>query len=175
MGPRSLEPARRRLLDLLRHAHDLEADRVTVVFDAAHAPALAAAEEVVHGIQVRFAVGLDQADDLIELLIRQAPSPRELAVVSNDRRIQQAARRRGCTVLGCGDYLDVLDRERRPPPATRADPADKPQDQSTSEVQHWLREFADLANDPAWKIISEPVEFNEAEGEGRANRDKSEL
>ena len=50
---------------------------------------------------------------LIEELIRNEASPRLLTVVSDDHRIQHAARRRGCVVLGCLDYYERLV-QRRP-------------------------------------------------------------
>src|SRR5205809_7364029 len=100
-GPTGLQKARRGLLGLLRGAYGEEAAEVTVVFDAAGAPPGAAEEEHYQGIHVRYAIHQDQADDLIEALIRHHSAPRQLTVVSDDHRIQQAARRRQCTVQGC--------------------------------------------------------------------------
>src|SRR5262245_47942244 len=109
MGPSGLERARLRLLGLLAGAYGEEAGDVTVVFDAAHAPPGAEPEQHYHGITVRFAVDEAAADDVIEQLIRKASAPKQLTVVSDDHRIQRAAGRRHCTVMGCGDYLDWLD------------------------------------------------------------------
>jgi predicted RNA-binding protein with PIN domain len=143
-GPAGLEKARLRLLGLLRGAYEAdEARQVTVVFDAAGAPA--GVPEIVEykGIQVRFATRQAEADDLIETLIGHDSAPRRLMVISDDRRIQQAARRRRCQVAGCGEYLEWLEqhrrqRKRRPEP----DP-DKPATVSSAETQHWLEEFAE--------------------------------
>jgi predicted RNA-binding protein with PIN domain len=162
-GPRGLEKARLRLLGLLRASHGDDASAVTVVFDAAHAPPGVSPERDYQGIHIVFAVGQAAADDLIEQLIRRAPAPKQLAVVSDDHRIQQAARRRHCHVLGCMDYLDELDRRRQRPAPSAEGPA-KPEGVSRDETQHWLREFADLQNDPDWKKLVEPPEFFEAEG-----------
>src|SRR5262249_44389632 len=117
-------------------------------------------------LHVRFAVGLDEADDLIELLIRRASSPRQLTVVSDDHRIQQAARRRHCTALGCAAYLDWLDRQRRPkppPPAEPPDAAEKMGPPADQESPRGRREFADLADDPALKDLFAPFGFHEGE------------
>jgi predicted RNA-binding protein with PIN domain len=165
VGPTGLQKARRRLLDLLRAAHGAEASAVTVVFDAAGAPPGAAEVQEYQGLQVRFAIRQPEADDLIELLIRKDSTPRQLTVVSDDHRIQTAAQRRQCVVLGCGDYLDWLEQQRRAkrPPA-RQTPT-KPAASSAEDTQHWLREFADLEHNPEWKDLFEPFDFGDVEGE----------
>jgi uncharacterized protein len=152
-GPMVLAKARLRLLGFLRAAHGDNAPNVTVVFDAKQAPPGLPAELDYQGLQVAFAVDQDQADDLIELLIRKASVPRQLTVVSNDHRIQQAARRRHCLVLDCGTYLDQLEQLRGAPPPQRPGEAPKPETISREETQHWLEEFADLADDPGLKEL----------------------
>jgi predicted RNA-binding protein with PIN domain len=161
IGPAGLQKARQRLLDLLRAAHGEDAPAVTVVFDAAGAPPGAVEAQEYEGLHVRFAVRQPEADDLIELLIRKESAPRQLTVVSDDHRIQTAARRRQCVVLGCGDYLDWLEQQRqaRRPRAPQA-PA-KPTASSAEETRHWLREFADLEHDPDWKDLFEPFDFGD--------------
>jgi predicted RNA-binding protein with PIN domain len=155
-GPALLEKARLRLLGLLLGAHNDAPTAVTVVFDAKHAPAGAAPEIDYEGIHVSFAVHEDEADDLIEDLIRRASTPRKLTVVSNDHRIQQAARRRHCVVQGCGEYMDWLAGKRGRPAAERPEESAKPAGVSREEAQRWLREFADLADDPALRELFDP-------------------
>ncbi|HXG09163.1 MAG TPA: NYN domain-containing protein [Gemmataceae bacterium] len=158
-GPGGLERARQRLLGLLSGAYGRQASAVTVVFDAAEAPRDVPAEQDHQGIHVRFA-HRQEADDLIEQLIRHTGAPRRLTVVSDDHRIQAAARRRRCLVAGCTDYLAELDRRyrrRRTPPGADA----KPERPSRRETQHWLHEFADLSDDPSFKDLAEPREFFE--------------
>jgi YacP-like NYN domain len=70
VGPNGLEKARLGLLGMLRAVYGDDSTTVTVVFDAAHAPADAPEQEEYQGIHVRFAVQQEQADDLIEKLIR---------------------------------------------------------------------------------------------------------
>src|SRR4051794_6738903 len=91
-GPKGLEKARARLLEYLGEVCGGKDVGVTVVFDAAGARPGVAAEHDYFGIRVVFAVGHDEADDLIELLIERESSPRSLTVVSDDHRLQQAAR-----------------------------------------------------------------------------------
>lgn len=145
MGPTQLEKARLNLLGLLRGALGDEAAQVTVVFDAASAPPGAREEQDYQGIHVLFAVRDDQADDRIEALIRHHSAPRQLTVVSDDHRLQQAARRRHCVAMRCADFLDLLEKQRRRPAAPAE--AAKPEVVSAQETERWLREFGDLAGD----------------------------
>jgi hypothetical protein len=114
-------------------------------------------------VHVIFAVEQDQADDLIEQLIRKASAPKNLAVVSDDHRIQQAGRRRRCVVLGCQVYLVSLTKKRQERKGVPAQPIVKPQGISEEETRHWLKEFADLAQDPNLKELSDPYEFLEGD------------
>src|SRR5207244_9115063 len=138
-GPTGLQKARQRLLGLLHGAYGDEASQVTVVFDAAKAPAGAAEEEEYQGLQIRYAVHDAQADDLIEKLIQHHSAPRQLTVISDDHRIQQAARRRQCTVLGCGDYLAWLARHRKERKVPAPEIEIKPERLSEQETARWLR------------------------------------
>jgi hypothetical protein len=144
-GPHVLEKARLRLLGLLHGSHGDECGRVTVVFDAKHAPPGVDAEQDYQGIRVVFALTQDQADDLIEEMIRQASAPKKLTVVSDDRRIRTAAERRHCVAWKCDEYFDYLERRRstraQPPPAADAG---KPDRLSPEETQRWLEEFGNL-------------------------------
>lgn len=146
-GRHALENARLALLDRL--CGDAEAATVTVVFDAAGAPPGAVGEEEYRGIHIYYALD-GSADDAIEMLIHDEATPNQLTVVSDDHRIQQAGRRRHCLVLGCLDYLEHRQRLQQPKQAA-AEEFVKPESVSGEEVQHWLREFADLANDPTWR------------------------
>ena len=143
MGPHGLEKARLALLGRLADSGGAAA--VTVVFDAGHAPPGAQPEQDHQGVRVLFAL-TREADDLIEELIGQDSAPRGLTVVSDDRRVRRAARRRHCPVLGCLDFIEHLSRPAAPAPADEA-PA-KPQGVSREEAQRWLREFEDLVRDP---------------------------
>ena len=164
-GPHLLEKARQRLLGLLRGAGG--DGTITVIFDAKHPPPGAPAEWDQEGIHVAFAVKEGEADELIEELIRRASVPGRLTVVSDDRRIRQAARRRHCVVQGCGDFLDWLDRQHHPRPAPPPSPGGKPQRVSGEETRRWLREFADLEAEPGWKELFDvpwtDEDFNEEE------------
>jgi hypothetical protein len=141
LAPRQagIERARLNLLDRLRRA----GGDLTVVFDAARAPAGAAAEHDYHGIHVRFILD-GTADDWIEDLIRREPQPQQLTIVSDDRRLRQAGERRRCRVQGCLDYIEELQRGKPAPPAPAAGEAPaKPETPSEEETRHWLKEFGE--------------------------------
>jgi predicted RNA-binding protein with PIN domain len=153
-GGRALENARRRLLHFLHDALGKPPPDMTVVFDAATPPPGVPNAFDFHGLRVRFAVGFEEADDLIEQLIGTCPSPRQLWVVSDDHRLQTAARRRGCSVLGCLDFLERLpslkaSKPEPPPPAAakyEGEVSEKEKDRLREEFTHLLddREFDDF-------------------------------
>jgi predicted RNA-binding protein with PIN domain len=145
-GPHGLQKARLALLGHLCGCHRTEVSSVTVVFDASGAPPGSEPEDNYQGIHIYYAL-IGEADDLIEDLIQRDSTPRQLTIVSDDHRLQQAARRRHCPVLGCLDYLEEMERVRQRKPTSESVPA-KPESMSDGETQHWLREFADLADDP---------------------------
>lgn len=77
------------------------------------------------------------ADTLLERLIDRDTSPRQLVVVSNDRRIRRAARRRRGLAVASEDFLRRLAR-RLAPPSPAAGAAEKP---TAPETDAWLRKF----------------------------------
>lgn len=83
------------------------------------------------GMHVAFSGPDREADDLIEAQISASTAPRLLTVVSSDRRIKAAARKRGCKVLTSSAFLErlVLDAQ-RPSRTTpkRPDKVDLPKD-----------------------------------------------
>jgi hypothetical protein len=82
--------------------------RTCVVFDAANPPRDRPAQYLVEGLDVQFAVGYPEADDLLEELIAANSAPKKLAVVSSDGRVQLAAKRRSCTIFDSQAWLDDL-------------------------------------------------------------------
>lgn len=143
----ALEQARQRLLEFLAHAFDAQT-MVTIVFDARHCPPHAPHRQIHQGLHIEFA---RDADDRIEERIEQSACPAELVVISNDMRLQEAARRKGGRGWSHEELLDFLDR-RSARPAT---PADSPPRQSgplsAEEMKRWMAEFGHLQNDPELK------------------------
>jgi uncharacterized protein len=147
---------------LLQHIHDALARggaAVTVVFDAARNRKSPLPQQW-RGIEVRYSGGGDFADDVIEAMIAASPQPQELVVVSNDHRIQEAARRRCAQPWSCDQFLDHLETPVASPRLTRAEQPERPMP-SPEEVRRWLEEFGDLADDPAFREVFDPYPFDE--------------
>lgn len=105
------------------------------------------------GIEVAFAFDFDDADDMLENLIRKHSSPKSLTVVSSDNRIRRCAMARRAASIGSEEFLDRLERPKQGPPKQgpeiRSDEEAARADYKLSdhEVQDWLREFGeDSAN-----------------------------
>jgi predicted RNA-binding protein with PIN domain len=100
------------------------------------------------GLQVKFAVEHDEADDLIEELIRKHFSPKSLTVVSSDLRVKRQAVARRAEAVDSEQFLRrleqdyYLDQEGSSPNKV---PVDKglQRELSEEEVKFWLNEFGD--------------------------------
>lgn len=123
--PGDLQAARAYLLNLL-HRQLSSAKSISVVFDAANAPAGAPGDFVHRGIQVHFAKAKLDADDLIERLIDQASAPAQLVLVSADFRLRQAVQRRGGRAVRSEHFLAWLDEQARRHAPTSAPASDEP-------------------------------------------------
>jgi len=107
------------------------------------------------GVQVRFSGSGRPADDIIIDLVRRAPAPRRLLVVSTDQEIARAARRRKCRTLRSDALLHQLaaDLERAVQPAQRrGKPINVPLPRS--EVQRWIEAF-ELGEQEAHRLASQ--------------------
>ena len=161
-GPKWLQRARERLLKFLRSklpAADVPA--TLVVFDAATRPFGASVENsgvrdqpssgadlpVADGIQVIYAVNYDEADDLIENIIRKHSAPKSLTVVSSDNRIRKCALARRARSLDVEAFLTQLeastvDEGPSPIPGENV-PGENADILTQEEVESWLREFGE--------------------------------
>jgi len=146
-GPRGLEKARVALLGTLHGFFGEKATAVSVIFDAAKAPPGSKPEQDYHGLKVHFATGGLLADDVIEAMIQREPVPKKLTVVSNDHRLQQAARRRQARAMSCEDFLDVLATRRPAAPPPPVSSAEKNESMTEEEKSRLLEEFGHLDKD----------------------------
>jgi len=141
-GPRrgagGFEASRRALLDTLAALLGPQREETTVVFDAAEAPPGLPERFCHEGIDVRFARDHASADACIEELIAAHDAPTSLTVVSADRRLIAAARRRRARAVSSHEWLADLRSAARTsaPPETKPTPPD-----DAREVEDWLREF----------------------------------
>ena len=84
------------------------------------------------------------ADEIIMERIAGDSAPRRLIVVSSDREIRRAARRRRCKIRISQDFAaDVLRASARSarPAATPAEPPEKHEGLSPEQSKAWLEEF----------------------------------
>jgi uncharacterized protein len=143
-GPGNLERARLALLNTLVESLPAEeVARTTVVFDASESPWGVAKQTTHRGIRVQFAAQDDDADSVIEALIKADSAPKRLTVVSSDHRIQRAAKRRKATAVDADAWFGQLLRERaeRSQSTAVAGSGKPPGPLSSAEVEQWLAEF----------------------------------
>lgn len=149
---RWLHQERTRLIErLVRHLEPSVRSRTCVVFDAANPPKNRPDRFHVEGIDVRFAIGYNEADDLLEELIASQSAAKSLAVVSSDHRVQAAAKRRGSVPFDSQPWLDdLLDGKVRlavkgvsgAGQGNDLKSREKPnQSIDKTDVEHWMREF----------------------------------
>jgi uncharacterized protein len=142
-GPGSLQRSRLALLNFLAESLDpRELPHTTIVFDSHDAP-WGLPQQVEHrGMTVHFAKQYEEADDLIEELIRIDSAPRRLVVVSSDHRIQRAARRRKAKAIDSDAWYAELVRARRERQETLPNATARPVVPLLEEdVNYWLRQF----------------------------------
>jgi len=124
-----------------RLASALPADeRVCVVFDGPP-PDSARAAQIAGGVHVEYAAPLS-ADQVIMRLIQDDTAPRRLTVVSTDREIRRAARRRRCRSVTSEQFASFVERRRHPGRPTKAvEPQEKTRGLSPQQLDAWLEVF----------------------------------
>ena len=158
IGPGTLARARFALLNFLAASlPEADRDATIVVFDAHDAPRGVPCEEHHRGITVRYAVGYDDADALVEELIRAHSAPRKLVVVSSDRHIQRMAKRRRAIAVDSEAWYDQVCHQRKSQPRPETSDDTKPVVSFTdAETADWLQVFGDTALTPQSPHSAEP-------------------
>ncbi len=110
-GLLALEKARNRLIsELSTRLDEPTRQQTTIVFDANDRPVTEVPDEQrINGLQIVYAVHHDDADSLIEELIRRHSTPKKLTVVSSDHRLHKAAKRRKATAIDSEVWFESLD------------------------------------------------------------------
>jgi uncharacterized protein len=110
LGREGFRRARRRFLDELSAALGPDrARQTTIVFDASVHPGDFTLDAEYRGLGILFALGDENADARIELLIAQHTKPKTLTVVSSDNRIRLAATRRRTKLLTADQFWEMID------------------------------------------------------------------
>ncbi len=92
-------------------------------------------------LEVKFSGTSREADDVIEKLIREDTAPRNLTVVSNDRRIKTAVNKRKATAADCVDFWTEVIKQLEKKKKKQVEPQGKFYGISEAETEYWLREF----------------------------------
>ena len=122
---------------LARHS----SEKITVVFDAV-ASEPDASRANVSNIEVIYSGHGRTADDVIIKLIKASSGPRELTVVSSDREIKSAAKRRGCKVRSAAEFIKTSARQLAQAQNKQSrEPTEKEKGLTRSETDKWLSEF----------------------------------
>lgn len=168
---RALEKSRLRLIaELASRIPHAERAEILIVFDAKRTPTKATeSEQIVQGFPIVFAANFEEADAMIEELIRSHAVPKSLVVVSNDNRLKTAASRRRATGIGVEAWLDLCQSQLRSAATTQGPSAENKLDAFTGSRKEraieelsatdWLAEFdiEDPAIDIEQWLESEPV------------------
>jgi uncharacterized protein len=154
LGREGFRRARRRFLDDLVDALGSDrAGQTTVVFDARVPPGDFPVQATYRGLHLVFALGDEDADSRLELMIAHEANPRNLTVVSSDRRIRQAAARRRANPLTADDFwvwLDDLREQGAIAKATQPRRSGEPSSHDETDPlpiddsEFWLEAFRDL-------------------------------
>jgi uncharacterized protein len=140
-GSRALERSREAMLNILAESLPTEeVPRTTVVFDARDPPWGLSRHSTHRGLTVYFASRHEDADSMIEELIKSHSTPRKLIVVSSDHRLHRAARRRRATAVDSDRWFrDLLHARLAEPSSSEVNKPEGPF--SADEVEFWLRQF----------------------------------
>jgi len=135
-------------------------------------PRRGAAARRTGGVHVVYAGAGRSADRVIEQMIARSSIPKRLTVVSSDRRIMKAARKRRCRVLRSEDFLRQLAGDQLRPGGRRGGDRRPEPPLSKGEVDAWIRLFGlsddDLesdASDPSPEDLP-PIDMRRILGEG---------
>jgi predicted RNA-binding protein with PIN domain len=120
---------------------ELRGERVHIVFDGP-APDAPLAKQIAHpAVQVSYSGSGRTADALLTYLIEGDSAARRLVVVSSDRQVIRAARRRRAKPIGSDMFWRSVKRDLARPAPGRTEPEEKEAGLNPAATQEWLTEF----------------------------------
>lgn len=152
-GQGGLERSRNRLLRFLINRLDLEERRrTTIVFDARTIPFEGVRQQKLEEMTILFNEAGGDADTLIEELILEHSAPKQLEVISGDRRLQRAIKRRKGIAVESEDFARMLrGRESVMPGSsqdvdlpTESDEKPRSAEPSQSDTEYWMDVFGEV-------------------------------
>lgn len=112
-----------------------------IVFDGA-APPRDVAVQIDHpAIEVSYSGAGVTADEVVIEAIGASSAPKRLIVVSTDRELRRAARRRRAVAVRADDFWRQVQEDLARPPRQRPEPRSKYRGLSAEQTERWLREF----------------------------------
>lgn len=111
-----------------------------VFFDGAAPDAPRAAQLAAEGVEMIFSGAVTADEALIERLNAHS-APRQVLVVSSDREIRAAARRRRAVPVPSAEFWRRLERDLSRPRPRKVEPPAKREGLSADELDQWLDEF----------------------------------
>jgi predicted RNA-binding protein with PIN domain len=127
-----------KLLARLQSYHRLTHEPITVVFDPGDVQGVGRPRAMA-GVSVIYAAHGEDADAVLIRRIERDRAPRQLTVVSSDRRIMGVAQVCGAQVVKSRDFAATLDETLNPTP--RAEPVDDKPATTSDDVDYWLGIF----------------------------------
>ena len=146
-GPGQFQDQRNRFLAYLTdHLSRIDRRNGLLVFDAHHAPAeWSRGVATVRGLSVQFSPHGIDADTEIEAILAGHPAPRQVRLVSGDRRLIAAAKRRGARPVTSDGFLDELVAAEQKSPSRRdADAAPIAEPAKSTPGGDWSDYFGDI-------------------------------
>ena len=141
--PASLQRGRNRLVGELEVGlPESIKQRTALVFDATRLPSgeSRSTTQTESGLTVIYALGYEDADTLIEILIQKNSTPKKLTVVSSDHRLHKAALRRKSTPVDSDQWFDQITGESTKELANESIEEKKLQIEQLDKID-WLEEF----------------------------------
>ncbi len=139
---------RARLCELLGQWSRRVREQTTVIFDGPTPPGELAAQIADRAIEVGYSES-EKADSLIIARIQSDSAARRLVVVSTDREIARAAKRRRASPMRSDEFWELLLADLARPPHTPLEPIEKRRGLSKGQADDWLRELGFETDSPA--------------------------
>ncbi len=137
------------LCDKLGHWAERQNEQVHIVFDGPSPPA-PLAEQIGHAsIQVTYSGRGTNADAVVQDILDGHSAARRLVVVSTDREVRQAARRRRARPVRSAEFWAALLRDLARPTPQRIEPEEKEAGLTDEAARQWLAEFGLVRPDEA--------------------------
>lgn len=165
--PGILEAARLRTLDkLAEYLSAEESSNTVVIFDAGHRGKEQPRHYARNSIRVEFAMDYANADSMIQELIRDHNTPKQLLVVSSDHQIQRTAKARKANFIDSDEWIVLLEsRTKSKIKSNKTNSNSRQPPKTDTENDYWMEVFTadsideminDGESDPTDEVEEDP-------------------